>query len=102
MQLKYQKIHGKSCIVLYVDDTDEYCSMYNKIYTFNAQHRCHVLREYYRECKEADVWIYQPVEEDFQNKVFPIMIFRSEWEQHAPYIAILQKELGLVIEDLPT
>lgn len=103
MKIKYQKVpDDRSALVAHDVSTQEYMDIDRKIWNFIHCHKHHVLREYYRECKAANVRSYNPTEEDIKNKVLTLVLLDSEWEQHALYIAILQKELGLVIEDLPT
>ena len=110
MQLKYTQIEIPTCdvpltvtalVITGVSITDFYKHA-DKIWNFIYTHNHHVLRPFYRECKKAGVCNYHINEENYDPEQFPTVVFKSSWEDHKPYIEILQRELGLVIEDLPT
>jgi hypothetical protein len=83
---------------------EEAKEFYDKLWVFIHSHRGFVLRRHYEECKIAEVWSPRAV--DFpqqEDGSFVLAHFFSSWRDgHGPYLAILQRELKLEIEDLPS
>jgi hypothetical protein len=106
MNIKYIEKEGKAQLVVFEDDLHKAFKMEEKLWIFIYGHKHFVLRPYYRECKKAAVRRPQHPDEleEAEKEVkegFTILIFDSSWEDHQPYVSILQKELKLDIEDLP-
>lgn len=101
MKLKYQLWNEEPALVLREATTEDYMKTNREIWNFIHSHRHHVLRDYYKECKTANVRAFDLTDEEIKNGNFLIVAFKSTSEEHLPYIAILQEKLGLVVEGIP-
>lgn len=101
MKIKYNVVEGKAHLVIHDVDWSGFNQETKTIWIFIHGHQRFVLRQYYRECKLANVSPYYIEETDHIQKGLPVLVFNSKWEEHKSYIEILQRELKIIIEDLP-
>ena len=101
MKIRYVSMHEGGQLQAFEITADEAIKLMDDVWKFVCTHRHHVLRKYYMECKIADVFKSRNGFNEAKG-TFNILNFFSAWENHAPYVEILQRELSLEIEDLPT
>lgn len=102
MKVKYEIINGQPHLVAHdLEDWFDFKQISNKIWNFIYSHQVFPLRQYYRQCKNANVRSYYIEENHDITKGVTIVVLNSDWENHSPYLTILQSQLKLVIEDLP-
>ncbi len=100
MKIRYIPMHEGGQLQAFEATTEEAMALMERIWQFVCTHRHHVLRKYYMECKIADVFKSRNGFNEAKG-TFNVLNFFSAWENHAPYVDILQRELNLEIEGLP-
>lgn len=100
MKIRYIPMHEGGRLQVFEATAEEAMALMERIWQFVCSHRHHVLRKYYMECKIADVFKCRNGFNEVKG-TFSILNFFSSWENHAPYVEILQRELMLDIENLP-
>ena len=106
MKIKYAIVDGQAKLLVEEVDTSTATGLLSayaledRVWIFINSHHHFVLRQHYKECQVANIGLRPFHREEDQD--FPIVTFNSTWEEHKPYIDILQKELMLKIEDFPS
>lgn len=101
MKLKYVSKGDYGSLISYYADPAVVYEQHCKIWGFIHIHLHHVLRQYYRESVMAVPQYPRDYDDNMHKEGFVLISFNSKLEEHLPYIAILQKELNIEIEDLP-
>lgn len=102
MKLKYVVKGDYGSLISHYTDPAVVYEQHCKIWAFIQGHLHHVLREYYRQAKCASPQYPRDYEDAMHKEGFVLVLFNSSLENHLPYLAILQKELNIEIEDLPS
>ncbi len=100
MKIRYIPMHEGGQLQAFEATTEEAMALMERIWQFVCSHRHHVLRKYHMECKIADVFKTRNGFNEAKG-TFNVLNLFSAWENHAPYVDILQRELNLEIEGLP-
>lgn len=100
MKLHYQSNQTGGRLLATDTSIVEADKLVKRIWDFVCTHRHDVLQPHHDECKAA--CIYQP-QHNFEQKdgSFLIVSFFSSFDSHHPYLAILQKKMQFVIDNIP-
>lgn len=102
MKLKYVINGDYGQLVSLETDLEKVNEQHNRIWAFIHTHRRFVLRCYYKEAANANPLPSRDYDDAMHENGYVLVTFMSVPENRVPYLAILQKELNIEIEDLPT